>query len=288
MARMRPKKNGPNLSGINIDEMNLSDDEKEQLQKLSGKQTGAKPTNPTVSQKVHEDAINELKERISDLESKIDEIKEDRTKIREERDDYKTRFETKVDENKKLSSDLDDLKGKNRDLSDRVGELENALKKKAAETVVVRDDAEVERLNKENDGLKEKLKKSEEQRESLESEVTALQTRVDSMKSEIDDLLNRNYVTGEIHVELEQNQMGTVRRSTATRFESDLFDDGKYLVRLARNGRSISFTPDVEGSAICIGGGIELPRLKDLVPFQGIRECKAIVRNGSEIMVLLD
>ena len=288
MAKTRPQKKGPSLSGINIDEMNLSDDEKEQLQKLSVKQTGAKPSNPAVSQKAHEDAINELKEKISDLESKLDEIKQDRTKIREERDDYKTRFETKVEENKKLNSDLDDLKGKNHDLSDRVGELENALKKKAAETVVVRDDAEVERLNKENEGLKKKLKESEEQRESLESEITALETKMDSMESELDDLRSRNYVIGEIHIDPEQEQMGIVRRSTATRFDSDLFDDGKYLVRLARNGHSISFAPDVEGSAICINGGIELPRLKDLVPFQEIKEYKAIVRNGSEIMVMLD
>ncbi len=288
MAMMRPKKKEPGLTGINIDEMNLSDDEKEHLQKLSGKQTGAKPSNPTVSQKVHEDAINELKEKISDLESKIDEIKDDRTKIREERDDYKTRFETKVDENKKLNSDLDDLKAKNRDLSDRVGELENALKKKAAETVVVRDDTEIKRLNKENDGLKGKLKESNDRCETLESEITALGAKLKSMESKFDDLRSQNYVRGKIHVDSEENHVGIVRRSTETRFDSALFNDGKYLVRLARNGHSISFTPDVEGSAICVDGGIELPRLKDLVPFQNVREYKAIVRNGSEIMVMLD
>ena len=108
------------------------------------------------------------------------------------------------------------------------------------------------------------------------------------MESEIDDLRNRNYVAGEIHMDSEPNRVGVVRRSTATRFDSDIFTDGKYLVRLARNGRSISFTPDVEGSAICIGGGIELPRMRDIIPFQGMKEYEAVVKDNSEILVILD
>lgn len=286
MAKMKPRKKGPDLSGINVDEMNLSDEEKKQLQlRLSGKQTGANKSDQTVSQKVHEDTVNELRGKISGLESKLEEVKQDRTNIREERDDYRTRFENKVEENRKLGSDLDDLKAKNRELSDRVTELEYALKKKASETVVVRDDAEIDRLNKENQGLKDKLKRSEEQCESLESEITALGTRMEAMESELDELRNRNYETGEMHIDPEPT--GKVRRSTATRFESDLFTDGKYLVRLARNGHSISFTPDVEGAAVCNDGGIELPRLKDLVPFQGTTEYEAVIRNGSEIIVVL-
>ena len=285
---MRSRKSQPEVKRIDIDDMNLSEAEKEHLQKLSGKQNGTKSSNPSVSQKVHEDTVNELKEKISGLESKLEEVKEDRTDIRNERDDYKKRFETKVEEIKKLTDDLDELKSNNRKLADKVTELENALKKKASETTVVRDDAEIERLNKEIKGLKDKLKDSEEQCESLASDNTALKTRIETMESEIRDIRNHTFKMGEEYFDSEPDTIGVVCRSTETRFDSDLFTERRYLVKLARNGHTISFTPDVEGSAICIDGGINLPRLKDLIPFNGITKYEALTRDGSEILVILD
>lgn len=51
--------------------------------------------------------------------------------------------------------------------------------------------------------------------------------------------------------------------------------------------RTMSFTPDVEGAAVCSDGKIELPRLAQLVPFSGEIEYDTAVRNGNEIIVSL-
>lgn len=108
------------------------------------------------------------------------------------------------------------------------------------------------------------------------------------MELEIHDLCDHNFKMGEEYFDSNTDVIGVVRRSTETRFDSDLFTERRYLVRLARNGHTISFTPDVEGPATCIDHGINLPRPKDLIPFNGITEYEAMIRDGSEILVILD
>ena len=281
MAKTKPMRGSLGTGNVDIGGMNLSDEEKAQYKKASNKGPRITTAEGTVSQKAHEDAINKLKEKIASLEKKNEDLKKEIGTIRGERDDYKKRFESKITEVEKLESEKDTLKEANRQLSDRIEELKGSLKRKAEEAVIVRDDAEVERLGKEVAGLKDKLKESEDKAESLESENASLKSRISELESETESADGLPAATESLELS------GSVRRSTPTRFESDLFIDRRYLVRLARNGRTISFTPHVEGAATCIDGAIELPRMKELVPFQGITEYEAIVRDGSEILVIL-
>ena len=69
--------------------------------------------------------------------------------------------------------------------------------------------------------------------------------------------------------------------------ESELFRDRKYRVRLARSGRTMLFTPDVEEAVVCSDGSIDLPKLAGMVQFAGEVEDEAVVRGGSEIVAFL-
>lgn len=290
MAKMKPRKKGPDMS--NLDESvlgNLSDEEKAQFLIASGKKPRITTPEGTVSQKVHEDAVNDLKEKISALEGKLTETKEELASVRSERDDYKDRFERKLDDCKALEEDNDGLKSRNRELDSKVQDLEGKLKKKAEETVVVRDDAEIRRLGKEVDGLKAKLKSKEDECEALESENASLVSEKEDLEEEIRILRESRAETVFMEPDIETVSPSEVkvRRTSPITFESALFTDRKYLVKLARSGRTISFTPDVEGAADCKKGAIKLPRLAELLPFDGETEYDTMIKDGSEIVVVL-
>ena len=290
MAKMKPRRKGQDLSKMDESVLeNLTDEEREQFLIASGKKPRITTPEGTVSQKVHEDTVNELKERISSLEAKLTETKGELTEARGERDDYKGRFEKKLEEVKTLSEENDGLKTRNRELSERIRELGDKLKTKAEQTEVVRDDAEIGRLGKEVEGLKAKLKSKEEECETLEAERTSLATEKEGLEAEIRSLRESRIETMALDtaVETESPSEEKVRRTSPTTFESALFTDRKYLFRLARSGRTISFAPDVEGAAVCVDGTISLPRLAELVPFRGEAEYDAVVRDGSEIVVVL-
>lgn len=290
MAKTRNRMKGPENGGLDATALsNLSEEERAQYLKATGQNQRITASEGTVSQKTHEDAVKELKEKISTLDTKLTEAKEDLTAVRGERDEYKGRFEKKLEEIKTLTDDNDELKSRNRELSDKVQDLEGKLKKRAEETEVVRDDAEIERLSKEVDGLKAKLKSKEDECETLESEKASLISEKEGLEREIRNLRESGTEAVDVDTAAETKPQPEekVRRTSPTTFESELFTDQKYLVRLARSGRTISFTPDVEGAAICVDKTISLPKLADLVPFRGETEYDTVVRDGSEIVVVL-
>lgn len=290
MAKMKPRKKGPDMSKLDESALdNLSEAEKEQFLIASGRKPKITTPEGTVSQKAHEDAVNELKDKISNLDTKLSETKDELASVRGEKDDYKSRFDRKLEENRALEEENEGLKTRNRELSDKVQDLDGKLKRRAEETVVVRDDAEIKRLGKEVEGLKTKLKSKEDEYEALESENASLKAGIDDLEKEIQALRESKVesmsLEGEGEIRLSAAER--VRRTSPTTFESALFTDKKYLVKLARSGRTISFTPDVEGAAVCVDGTIRLPRLADLVPFDGETEYDTMIRDGSEIVVVL-
>lgn len=290
MKKTKPKRNGPDLSRLDEADLgNLSEEEKAQFLMAAGKKPRITASEGTVSQKAHDDAVNGLKEKISSLDGKLTETKEELAGVRKERDDYKDRFGKKLDEIKTLTEENEGLKSRNRELSDRIKDLEDKLKRKAEETEVVRDDAEIERLSNEVDGLKAKLKSKEDECETLESERASLISEKEELEGEIRNLREFRIETATVDTAVDTGSQTEekVRRTSPTTFESVLFTDRKYLVRLARSGRTISFTPDVEGAALCVDGTIKLPRLAELVPFNGETDYDAVIRDGSEIVVVL-
>lgn len=285
MAKTRSK--GPqNLIRDEVPSMdNLSEEEMSHFRMARGATRGGsiRSSEGTVSQKAHDDEVGQLRERISGLEAKLEESKEELSKVREERDSYKGRFETKLEENKGLAEENESLKASKRQLLDRVSDLEGKLSRKAEEVEVVRDDAEIERLGKENDGLRSKLRESEAKREELEAEVAELNSKIESFESTEPEKSDEK--TGDTIEAV--GVVGRIRRTSPTTMESELFTGQKYRVMLARSGRTISFTPDVEGAAVCSDGRIELPKLAQLVPFSGEAEYETILKNGKEIVAFL-
>lgn len=171
----------------------------------------------------------------------------------------------------KLDGQISDLNGKidkaKEDLKearDEIKKLNDSLKRRPVETIVKSDDSEIKKLGK-------KLEKAEESRHSLESEIDGLNATIGERDQEIEKLKARIWelegqlesLTGE-----EQEIAGTITWETSTTFTSDLFSEKRYRVMMSRTGEYMSFTPDIEGKAICIDNSIDIPMMADLKDFE--------------------
>lgn len=285
MAKAKMRK-VPGKGPMDVDSLDgLSSDEKARLYMATHSKPGFTSPEGSVSQKFHEDTVNDLKRKAEELERKLEECKGDLAKARQDRDEYKGRFESKMDDNKALIGENDGLKKETSRLRERVSGLESRLEKASENVVFTRDDTEIERLGKDVADLKGNLEDSEKRREALESEKGTLEEEIGRLRSEVEEL--RSSVLTEPEEAPVPQVSGTVRRTSPTVFESVLFTDGRYMVKLARSGRTISFKPDVEGTAVCKGGRISLPKLASLVPFDGESEYEVYRRDDSEIVVPL-
>lgn len=136
----------------------------------------------------------------------------------------------------------------------------------------------------------EQLEKAREHIQDLYKRLENTRVEKDALNHEIaqlrDDLTRSYHETKTTRYNPNQN-FGTVVRISEDTFSSSQFRDGRYEVRLARDGSYIRFKPDVEGRAICKDNAIRLPRLPSYIPYKGPREFGIIPVNENTIMIRL-
>ena len=279
---------------MDIEGLNLSEEEKAGILSSAGMghSMGVKPVidspdKKMVSQKAYDDKVEELNGKIKELKERLDKLKAEKDNIRKERDDFQSRFDKKRDELEELGATCDQLRATIREKDEKISELKGSLKERASETKVVRDETEINRLTEQVNGLKAAMKELGESKELLETQVAELQAQNTSMKESLESPNDAVEEAAVVETPIEEPVGGSVTRTSPTEFESDLFTAPKYLVRLARSGRTITFKPDVEGAAVCNEGRMRLPRLEKLVPFGGAETYDAVLK-GNEIVVVLD
>ena len=186
--------------------------------------------------------------------------------------------------NEKLKTSTDNLKKANGEIED----LRKQLKEKPVETVVKQDDAKIDELNKKLEAQNKELEEKKGENGSLNAKIEELEGQITALKQRIDELEqeNSNLKNGSGYEEgSESDSVGCIEWASPTQFRSPLFKDGRYSVKLARSGEYITFTPDVEGKAICCDQSIEIPSLSRYLTFQK-RSYEAFVHENS-IRILL-
>lgn len=141
-------------------------------------------------------------------------------------------------------------------------------------------DAEAEKLARAQEhiqALHRRLENTKLERDVLNQEVSQL--RSDLARTYHDD----RSVSGRGG----DSFIGTITRTSDDTFSSSLFHDGRYEVRLARDGSYVKFRPNVEGAAVCSTGTIRIPLLPTYVPFGGPREYGVIPIDGKTLMIRL-
>ena len=136
----------------------------------------------------------------------------------------------------------------------------------------------------------EQLQKAREHIQELYKRLENTRLEKDALNHEIAQLrddLTRTYHEDKISDYTSDQYFGTVVRISDDSFASSQFSDGRYEVRLARDGSYIKFKPDVQGLAICKNGSICLPLLPRLIPFNGTRQYGIIPVNKNTIMIRL-
>lgn len=88
-------------------------------------------------------------------------------------------------------------------------------------------------------------------------------------------------------VPVDPELIGSVVRRTESDLYSDLFSDGRYTVRLARDVSTLTFIPDVSGRAVCSNHTIRLPLLATYVGF-GAPVAYRLYRGGAGMVAKLD
>ena len=119
--------------------------------------------------------------------------------------------------------------------------------------------------------------------EDTQAEKDALNHEISKLR---DDLARKYHDNRQVDKGLGESYGIIVRISEST-FASNLFHDGNYDVRLAKDGSYIKFRPDVEGRAVCRDGAISIPMLPRYLPYKGTREFGAIPIDGNTVMIRL-
>lgn len=136
----------------------------------------------------------------------------------------------------------------------------------------------------------EDLAKAQEHIQELYKKLENTRVEKDALNHEVAQLrdeLVRSYHESRITDDVSNMTYGTVVRISEDTFVSSFFRDGRYDVRLARDGSYIKFKQDVEGLAVCLNGAIQIPILPNYIPFKGTREFGVIPVNGNTIMIRL-
>jgi len=277
----------------------LSPEEKEQFLLMKGLNSDGTPKtddkkDQTVSKVKYDADIAELKEKLDKKTDKINELNKDRENLRQERDSNKEHWNSArsdLEEEKKKTANLrEDL----RKVTDERDSLKAEVKHLNSQTVnVTVPEAESEtkaklkksekafrELSEKYDALQSDYSKAKLEKESLDATITRLNETIKGFDderarfedtlalkdSEIENLKNRPELTQEQTSGL---QTGLLVRKSINQLYSDMLDDGRYDIKLARDGTNMLIIPNVEGGAVCVNHSIILPRLGDLVPFAG-------------------
>jgi chromosome segregation protein len=232
----------------------------------------------------------ELKEKIEKKDKKIQEVNTDREKLRKERDTYKGNLDLTIqdlenerlksqklvneknellDKNKKLEATIRDLDSKTppviTDADSDKKELKTAKKRiSELESEKMMLDNSISELQAELNGRDATIKTLRENLSKYDENIARLEDLIESKNVEIESLKTRLELPADSEI---QEPYGHLERMEASILFSEKFEDGRYDVKLAKNGSYIIFVRNVEGAAVCIDHRIKLPRLGELIPF---------------------
>lgn len=277
----------------------LSPEEKEQFLLMNGLNSDGTPKtddkkDQTISKVKYDADIAELKEKLDKKTDKINELNKDRENLRQERDSNKEHWNSArsdLEEEKKKTANLrEDL----RKVTDERDSLKAEVKRLNSQTVnVTVPEAESETkaklkkseksfkdLTEKYDALQIEYSKARLEKETLEVTVARLNETIKGFDDErarfedtlalkdgeIESLKNRPELTQEQSSEI---QSGSLIRKSPTQLYSEMLDDGRYDIKLARDGSFMLIIPNVEGGAVCMNHVVILPRLGDLLPYSG-------------------
>jgi len=218
----------------------------------------------TVSKFAYDQMVKEYKAKLEKANADKEKFKTENAQLRKDKTAAEKRAQKLDVQVSDLNSKLDKAKNDLKSAKDEIKNLNDTLKKRPVETVVMSDDSEIKKLTK-------KLEKAEKDIDALESERDGLNDAIDEKGQEIENLKAR---TAELEGQLEslkedeEETSGTITWETATRFTSDLFTEKRYKVMIARTGEYMSFTPDIEGKAICIDKSIDIPIMANYLDFE--------------------
>lgn len=274
-------------SGGNTSDLNLSEEELKAYNARMGSvsainQETAKEQ--TVSKVKYDEDVKNLNEKIEKKDEKIKELGKDKKNLIGERDSYKKQIDKIKPELESEKNKVQSLNTENRNLKDELAKY----KKSSADSA----DAESKTVKE----LKEKIKGLESERNGLKTDVDSLKNSLGEKDGEIQRLRSDygnkiSELESELKKLTEENESlrqhpaataeevlfqdsKTMKRISGTELYSDMFEDGKYDVKIARSGSHILFVPNIEGSAECVNNTIKLPRLPELLPFKTACEYK--------------
>ena len=246
----------------------------------------------TVSKVKHDEEIAQLKEKIRKKDEKINDLNQARDELRQEKDLYKARWERAHADLETEQKKTADLREELRKANNQIDSLQKEVKTLNSQTVNVKvPEAETEtasKLKKSEKAVKdlnEKLEESESELAKLKSDYESLKTTVDRLNETIagfdaeraifEDTLalkNNEIESLKSSPELTQEQTseivtGEIIRRSPSELYSEIISDGRYDIKLAKDGSHMLIVPNVEGIAVCVNHCIRLPRLGDLIPF---------------------
>ena len=228
-----------------------------------GPEVFSSPDNEMVSKVKYDNLEKEYKKKLGKANEEKDHFKKDNQTLRED----KGRLENKLKETGEMlqnsEAEVKSLKDQLRSEQQNSKDLAQQLKERPVETIIQKDDSEIESLKKKKKAVEDELDHEKEQVSKLEKEIDCLQAEKESLEKRVKEL--------ESEIENKPDSLdsiGTVQWLTETEFFSDLFTEKKYSVRLARSGEYMTFLPDVEGKCRCEGGKIVIPDMGRYLDFK--------------------
>ena len=263
-------------SGVNASDLNLSEEELKAYNARMGpvsaiNQETAKEQ--TVSKVKYDEDVKNLNEKIEKKDEKIKELGKDKKNLIGERDSYKKQLDKIKPELESEKNKVQSLNTENRNLKDELAKYKKSSADSAdAESKTVKELKEkIKGLESERNGLKTDVDSLKNSLGEKDGEITELRSKLKDLTVENESLRQHPAAAAE---EIPSQDSRIMKRISGTELYSDMFEDGKYDVKIARSGSHILFVPNIEGSAECVNNTIKLPRLPELLPFKNACEYK--------------
>ena len=269
----------------------LNENEREGFSKIYGTGTSGDPkeTVQGTDQEPRDEVPSKekIEKLIADngkLKKKNGEISEERTKLNKDLAAMEKRFEKKLAENNELQEEVKNLK-------QELKKAETALSKASkAPNADVRKDQRMEKLRDDLADATKKLKKETSEKNALHKEHEECLRSLEDARSEIESLKARIEEMGSGVPDTAADtcstpSSGTVIRVSESVLESELFTSSRYRMTLARDGRSMTFSADIEGKIPCADCRIAIPKLAILLPFTGRSEYTARTTDGTTYVI---
>ncbi len=277
LPKVPMKRTASHGNGDVFDMSGLSEEERRRYNAITGPVAaidGEDAEKQIVSKVKHDEEVNGLKEKISKKDEKIKELGKEKKDLTKERDGYKKQLDKIKPELEAEKNKAQNPNTENRNLKDELAKYRKASAD--AESKTVKDlkgringlETDVSSLKKD---LSEKDNEIRELRSDYENKILELESELKILTEENEALKQHSVAIVE---EISHRDSGIMKRISGTELYSDMFEDGKYDVKIARSGSHILFVPNIEGPAECVNNTIKLPRLPELLPFKAACEFK--------------